>query len=127
MNLEDRSSRSNQFDELNRAIEALEAQRATLGNEITDIAQASIRERLARLQRGVGGFEEPQERKKHATVQVVVQPAHTSSFTITSTWAHDAVLKRNVPDSTNGCHRWSAPRKSAWLRQSQYNRVIIAA
>src|ERR1051325_7219697 len=76
MNLEDKNSRSNQFDELDRAIEALEAQRATLGNEITDIAQASIRERLARLQRGVGGFEEPQERKL-----ITVLFADVSGFT----------------------------------------------
>ena len=49
MNSEDRTGPSNEIIELNRALEALEAQRSVLGNDTTDIAQASIREKLARL------------------------------------------------------------------------------
>ena len=63
MNSEDRTGPSNEIIELNRALEALEAQRSVLGNDTTDIAQASIREKLARLYRGIRGFDEPQERK----------------------------------------------------------------
>jgi len=53
MNFEDRTSYSNEFDDLNRVIEALESQRSILGDEIVDIAQISIREKLARLHRGL--------------------------------------------------------------------------
>ena len=63
MNFEDRSSHSNETEDLHRAIEALEAQRSMLGNEIVDIAQRSMREKLARLNRGIHGLDEPQERK----------------------------------------------------------------
>ena len=76
MNFEDRTNPSNEFEQLNRAIEVLEAQRSVLGNEITDIAQASIREKLARLNRGVRGLDEPQERKL-----ITVLFADVSGFT----------------------------------------------
>src|SRR5687767_3441616 len=76
MNPEDRTGPSNEIEELNRALEALEAQRYVLGNDTTDIAQASIREKLARLRRGIRGFDEPQERKL-----ITVLFADVSGFT----------------------------------------------
>ena len=76
MNVEDRTVHSNEVEELNRAIDALEAQRSVLGNETTDIAQASIREKLARLHRGIRGSEAPQERKL-----ITVLFADVSGFT----------------------------------------------
>src|SRR5688572_11242190 len=76
MNFEERTSHSTEFEELHRAIEVLEAQRSILGNEITDIAQTSIREKLARLNRGIRGFDEPQERKL-----ITVLFADVSGFT----------------------------------------------
>src|SRR5215217_7795944 len=76
MNFEDRTSYSNEFDELNRAIEALESQRSTLGDEVVDIAQTSIREKLARLHRGLHGSYESQERKL-----ITVLFADVSGFT----------------------------------------------
>jgi class 3 adenylate cyclase/tetratricopeptide (TPR) repeat protein len=76
MNSENRTSYSNEFEDLNRAIEALEAQRSILGDQIVDIAQVSIREKLARLNRGVSGLDEPQERKL-----ITVLFADVSGFT----------------------------------------------
>jgi class 3 adenylate cyclase/predicted ATPase len=76
MNFEDRTSHPNELKDLNRALEALEAQRSILGNEVTDIAQASIREKLARLHRGIRGVDEPQERKL-----ITVLFADVSGFT----------------------------------------------
>ena len=63
MNFDDRTSLLRELEDLNRAIEALELQRSILGDEIVDIAQASMREKLARLSRGIRGLNEPQERK----------------------------------------------------------------
>jgi class 3 adenylate cyclase/predicted ATPase len=63
MNFADNTPPSNEFEDLKRAIEVLESQRSMLGNEIVDIAQTSIREKLARLQRGLHVSHEPQERK----------------------------------------------------------------
>jgi class 3 adenylate cyclase/predicted ATPase len=76
MNFEERTSYSDEFDDLNRAIEALESQRSMLGDEIVDIAQTSIREKLARLHRGLHGSHEPQERKL-----ITVLFADVSGFT----------------------------------------------
>ena len=76
MNFEDRTSYSNEFEDLNRVIEVLESKRSVLGDEIVDIAQTSIREKLARLHRGPHGSLEPQERKL-----VTVLFADVSGFT----------------------------------------------
>jgi class 3 adenylate cyclase len=73
---EDRTSYSHEFDDLNKAIDALEAQRSTLGDEIVDIAQTAIREKLARLHQGLHGSHEPQERKL-----ITVLFADVSGFT----------------------------------------------
>ena len=77
MNFEDRTSHSNELEDLNRAIEALESQRSILGDEVVDIAQGSMREKLARLtERGARGSDALQERK-----QVTVLFADVSGFT----------------------------------------------
>ena len=76
MNFEGRTSDSNEADDLQRAIEALEAQRSMLGDDIVDIAQHSMREKLARLNRGIRGADEPQERKL-----ITVLFADVSGFT----------------------------------------------
>ena len=76
MNFADNNTHSNEFEGLNRAIEALESQRSTLGDEIVEIAQTSIREKLARLQRDLHGSHEPQERKL-----ITVLFADVSGFT----------------------------------------------
>ena len=76
MKFEDKTSRSQESENLQRAIEALEVQRSTLGDEIVDIAQASIREKLARLNLGLRGTDEPQQRKL-----ITVLFADVSGFT----------------------------------------------
>jgi class 3 adenylate cyclase/predicted ATPase len=76
MNFEDRSPNSNETEDLRRAIAALESQRSVLGDEIVDIAQLSMREKLARLDRGIRGVDEPQERKL-----ITVLFADVSGFT----------------------------------------------
>jgi class 3 adenylate cyclase/predicted ATPase len=76
MNAEDRTSHLNESEELHRAIDVLEAQRSILGNEIVNIAQASMREKLARLNRGIRASDEPQERKL-----ITVLFADVSGFT----------------------------------------------
>lgn len=76
MNSEDRSSHFNEIEDLRRAIEALEAQRSMLGDEIVDVAQRSMHEKLARLNRGIRGVDEPQERKL-----ITVLFADVSGFT----------------------------------------------
>jgi class 3 adenylate cyclase/predicted ATPase len=77
MNHEDRTRRSDEREDLNRAIEALESQRSLLGDEVVDIAQGSMREKLARLSLGGSrGPEALQERK-----QISVLFADVSGFT----------------------------------------------
>src|SRR6266498_4317843 len=76
MNFEDRTSHSNEADDLHRAIEALDAQRSVLGDDVVDIAQRSMREKLARLNRGIRGADEPQELKL-----ITVLFADVSGFT----------------------------------------------
>lgn len=76
MNIEDKTSQSKQREDLNRAIAALEAQRSVLGDQIVEIAQASLREKLARLNTGDYRAHEPQERKL-----ITVLFADVSGFT----------------------------------------------
>src|ERR1044071_4040525 len=76
MNFEDRNSHAIQPADLHRAIEALESQRSILGDEVVDTAQQSIREKLARLNKGIRGVDEPQERKL-----ITVLFADVSGFT----------------------------------------------
>jgi class 3 adenylate cyclase len=76
MNSEDKTSQSEQREDLNRAIAALEAQRSILGDQIVEIAQASLREKLARLNTGDYRTHEPQERKL-----ITVLFADVSGFT----------------------------------------------
>src|SRR5574342_918585 len=76
MNFEDRPSHFNETEDLQKAIEALEAQRSVLGDDVVDIAQRSMREKLARLNRGIRGLDEPQERKL-----ITVLFADVSGFT----------------------------------------------
>lgn len=76
MNFEDKPSQSKEREHLNQAIAALEAQRSVLGDEIVEIAQASLREKLARLNTGDYRSHEPQERKL-----ITVLFADVSGFT----------------------------------------------
>src|SRR5215217_928023 len=76
MNLEDKTSRSQERENLQRALEALETQRSALGDNIVDIAQESIREKLIRLNLGLRGTDEPQQRKL-----ITVLFADVSGFT----------------------------------------------
>src|SRR5689334_6514144 len=76
MNFDDRSSHAIEPEDLHRAIEALETQRSVLGDEVVDTAQSSMREKLARLDRGIRGLDEPQERKL-----ITVLFADVSGFT----------------------------------------------
>src|SRR5262245_29684468 len=87
MNFEDRTSRSDELEELNQAIEVLETQRSTLGDQIVDIALAAMREKLARLSKGRRGLNEPQERKL-----ITVLFADVSGFTaMAETLDHEIV------------------------------------
>ncbi|HLO32329.1 MAG TPA: adenylate/guanylate cyclase domain-containing protein [Anaerolineales bacterium] len=76
MNFEAAASPSQERENLNRAIDALEEQRAILGDQIVDIAQASIREKLAQLEAGSRAKPAPQERKL-----ITVLFADVSGFT----------------------------------------------
>jgi class 3 adenylate cyclase/tetratricopeptide (TPR) repeat protein len=76
MKSEDRTGPPDETEDLHKAIEALEAQRSVLGDEIVDIAQRAMREKLARLNRGIRGSDEPQERKL-----ITVLFADVSGFT----------------------------------------------
>ncbi|HEX9838874.1 MAG TPA: adenylate/guanylate cyclase domain-containing protein [Anaerolineales bacterium] len=76
MNFEDKTSFSQERENLNQAIKALDAQRSILGDQIVEIAQASLREKLARLNMGGHKSHEPQERKL-----ITVLFADVSGFT----------------------------------------------
>jgi predicted ATPase/class 3 adenylate cyclase len=76
MNIEDKTSQTKERENLNRAIAALEAQRSILGDQIVEIAQAALREKLARLTTGDYRSHEPQERKL-----ITVLFADVSGFT----------------------------------------------
>jgi len=76
MNFEDRNNHAIEPADLHRAIEALESQRSILGDEVVDTAQSSMREKLARLEKGIRGLDEPQERKL-----ITVLFADVSGFT----------------------------------------------
>src|SRR5687767_7409436 len=76
MNFEDKPSPAKQGENFERAIDALEAQRSILGDEIVDIAQASIREKLAQLTAERQLSHELQERKL-----ITVLFADVSGFT----------------------------------------------
>ena len=72
-----------EHEQLEKAIAAIEAQRAILGNEVVDIALASMREKLAALE----SRREPQQRK-----QVTVLFADVSGFTaMAETMDHEEV------------------------------------
>src|SRR5687768_16116795 len=58
MNFEDHSNLSKEQRDLKQAIQALEAQRSILGDEIVNSAQAAMREKLARLHTGTHEFQE---------------------------------------------------------------------
>ena len=73
MSFEDHTNLPKEQKDLDQAIRALEAQRPLLGDEIVDIAQTAIREKLARL---LAERHEPQERKL-----ITVLFADVSGFT----------------------------------------------
>lgn len=84
MNFEDHSPFSQEQKELKQAIQALEAQRAILGDQVVNIAQASMREKLARLKTGAHEF---QERKL-----ITILFADVSGFTaMAETMDHEIV------------------------------------
>ncbi|HZJ24112.1 MAG TPA: adenylate/guanylate cyclase domain-containing protein, partial [Anaerolineales bacterium] len=76
MNSIGRPTRSKERDDLEQAIAALEEKRSLLGDEIVDIAIASMREKLAGLGAGSRASHEPQQRKL-----VTVLFADVSGFT----------------------------------------------
>lgn len=76
MNFSDKASLSKQRENIERAIAALEAHRSTLGDQVVEIAQTSMREKLAQLDAETRRSPEPQERKL-----VTVLFADVSGFT----------------------------------------------
>lgn len=76
MNIEDKTSQTREQEYLSRAIEALESQRSVLGDQVVEVAQAALREKLSRLQDGALASHEPQERKL-----ITVLFADVSGFT----------------------------------------------
>ena len=76
MNFEDKIRPSKERENLELAIGALEAQRSILGDQIVDIAQKSMREKLAQLDAETRLSHEPQERKL-----ITVLFADVSGFT----------------------------------------------
>src|SRR5215210_1266504 len=76
MNLTDKPGSARELEDLQQAIDALEAQRSVLGNQTVDLAQTAIREKLARLNTGARVSHEPQERKL-----ITVLFADVSGFT----------------------------------------------
>jgi class 3 adenylate cyclase/predicted ATPase len=87
MDFEDKTSSSNERETLQQAIDALEAHRSTLGDQVVDLAQTAIREKLARLNPGRPVSNEPQERKL-----ITVLFADVSGFTaMAETMDHEIV------------------------------------
>lgn len=83
MNFGDKTSSSNEHETLQQAIDTLEARRSTLGDQTVDVAQAALREKLARLSE----TDEPQERKL-----ITVLFADVSGFTaMAETLDHEIV------------------------------------
>ena len=76
MNSAEKSSNSKERDELVQAIAALEEKRSLLGDEVVEIALASMRDKLDKLVAASGTFHEPQQRKL-----VTVLFADVSGFT----------------------------------------------
>src|SRR5687768_13998487 len=76
MNFEDNTSPAKLRENLERAIDALEAQRSILGNQIVDIAQRSMREKLAQL-----GTERPLSHELQERKLITVLFADVSGFT----------------------------------------------
>ena len=87
MNFEDKTSPSKKRKNLERAIDTLEAQRSILGDQIVDIAQGAMREKLAQLDAETRLSHEPQERKL-----ITVLFADVSGFTaMAETMDHEIV------------------------------------
>ncbi|MCI0551421.1 MAG: tetratricopeptide repeat protein [Anaerolineae bacterium] len=87
MNSSDKSTAANERDELLQAIAALEEKRSLLGDEVADIALASMREKLTGLDAESSITHEPQQRKL-----VTVLFADVSGFTaMAETMDHELV------------------------------------
>src|SRR5215207_5327311 len=87
MNFTDKTGSSKELEDLQHAIDALEVQRSVLGDQTVEIAQAALREKLARLNMGVRISHEPQERKL-----ITVLFADVSGFTaMAETMDHEIV------------------------------------
>jgi class 3 adenylate cyclase len=76
MNSQDKPTPPQERDQLEKAMAVLEAQRSMLGDEIADVALASMREKLARLDAAPHIGHEPQQRKL-----VTIVFADVSGFT----------------------------------------------
>src|SRR5512132_295686 len=76
MSVEDKKSSSTEIIRLQQALEFLEGQRATLGDQMVDLAQAALREKITRLEHGELASDAPQERKL-----ITVLFADVSGFT----------------------------------------------
>ena len=87
MTRKDTAAQPTEDEQLNKALEALDAQRSILGDRAVDIAQAAIRDELARLKARQRGAHEPQERKL-----ITVLFADVSGFTaMAETMDHEIV------------------------------------
>src|SRR5215216_2039757 len=87
MNLTDKPGSARELEDIQQAIDTLEAQRSVLGNQTVDLAQTAIREKLARLNTGARVSHEPQERKL-----ITVLFADVSGFTaMAETMDHEIV------------------------------------
>jgi len=87
MNFTDKTGSSKELEDLQHAIDALEVQRSVLGDQTVEIAQAALREKLARLNVGIRISHEPQERKL-----ITVLFADVSGFTaMAETMDHEIV------------------------------------
>ena len=87
MDSSNKSVSSNEHKRLEQAIAAIEAKRSLLGDEIVDVALASMREKLAGLRNGIHTSREPQQRKL-----ITVLFADVSGFTaMAETMDHEVV------------------------------------